>query len=212
MHPRTSSAHAHPPAPTLRPLPRPTMLPRPPASAQAGATASLGSLLPGEPPPSGSPRRSYLRPSGIRLSGGGPTPASSVGPAAAGGEDAAAAPRSPPPPGFAPLTPGPCARAPGLGLAPRVRPAGSGRAGGADRGSLAAACAPRGQAERAEQNGASGPAPGGNKRGRRWGGRRRAGPGAAGVGTRARELAVLGPRRRAANGRTGGKRNLVVSQ
>lgn len=115
--------------------------------------------------------------------------------------------RSPPPPGFAFLTPGPCARAPGLGLAPRVRPAGSGRAGGADRGSLAAACAPRGQAERAEQNGASGPAPGGNKRGRRWGGRRRAGPGAAGVGTRARELAVLGPRRRAANGRAGGKRS-----
>lgn len=40
MHPRTGCAHAHPPAPTLGPLPRATMPPGRPASAQAGATAA----------------------------------------------------------------------------------------------------------------------------------------------------------------------------
>lgn len=156
VHPRTGSAHAHPPARTRglsharqRPGADP-LLPRlgPPPPPEA-----LGPLLPGKPLPSRSPRCSYLRPSSIRLSGGDPEPASSAGPAAAGGEDAAAAPGSPSPhPGLSPRGRRDTALAPDPGLAPRVRPAGGREAGEAERGSPAAAYAPRGQAQRAERS------------------------------------------------------------
>lgn len=122
MHPRTGCAHAHSPAPILGPLPArqcPRASPLLPRPERPLPPASLGPLLLSEPPPSGSPRCSYLRPSSIRLSGGGPEPASSsAGPAAAGGEDAAAAPRSHPVEHL--LAPGLGVRAPGPGLVPRV--------------------------------------------------------------------------------------------
>lgn len=87
-----------------------------------------------------------------------------------------------------------------------MRSAGGGKAGAADRGSLATVCAPRGRAELAEPSGASAPAPGGNKRGRRWGGRRKAGPGAAGAGTPLAASRFSGRRAEPpAGGRAGGK-------
>ena len=124
--------------PTLRPPPRPDNacgpaaplrtrpgLPRPPAS--------LGPLLPIEPPPSGSLR--LLLPSPFqhqaeRRVAGDPAP-SSPGPGAAGTEDAAAPPRTPLPTSCSPSwRPGLRVRAPGPGLAPRVRPARRRREGG----------------------------------------------------------------------------------
>lgn len=187
MHPRTVCAHAHPPVPTLGPLPRATMPPGRPASAQAVATAASRiprSFVAQRAPSLGVaplllPSPLQLQAERRRQPGAGLL---LCRPGRRGGRGCCG--RSPQPSDGAPPGAGTPRSRSGLGSrAARVRPAAGGKAGGADRGRPAAACAPRGRAEREERSGASAPAPGGNKRGWRWGGRPRAGPGAAGAGT-----------------------------
>lgn len=213
MHRRTGSAHAHPPARTLGPLPRATMPLGRPASAQAGATAAshIPRFFVAQRAPSLGVAP-LLLPSPLQLQAERRRPGAGLllcRPGRRGGRGCCG--RSPQPSDGTPPGAGTPRSRSGLGpRAARVRPAAGGKAGGADRGRPAAACAPRGRAEPAERSGASAPAPGGNKRGWRWGGRPRAGPGAAGAGTprAASRLSGRGSRRQWAGGRKT-RRNLV---
>lgn len=186
----------------------PTHQPWPRGLSHARRCPRAGPLLPrlGPPPPPdpsvlccpASPllqgaRCSYLRPSGSRLSGSDRAPASSsAGRPPRGERMLRPLPEPAAPPRLSPAAPGHRARAPDRAS----RRVCDGRRRESRRSSP-------GQPRRrlrapwpspaAERSGASGPAPGGNKRGWRWGERRRAGPGAAGAGTRRAALRFSGP-------------------
>ena len=209
-------AHAHPPPPTLRPLPRPDNAsgPATPLRTRPGLPPPPHSPVlccPASPLPRGPSGCSYLRPSSIRLSSGRPGARPSPLPARV-------------PRGQRMLRPLPARRCPPAAAPPgaedsafaRRAPAsrrvwggpsggGGGKAGGADPGSPGRRLrSPRQSRAELSGSGASGPAPGGNKRGRRWGGRGRAGPGAAGVRraiARPRVSRAAARRRKGAGGR-----------